>query len=181
FALVVAVGFLLLVSLAVSAGLAALGKYVGGLMPEWVTLGVVLNILVSLLVITALFALVYKTLPDVRLGWRDVWIGAAVTAVLFTVGKTLIGLYIGRTSTASTYGAAGSVVVVLLWVYYASQIVLLGAEFTRVYTEWHGGPVPLEKYATDQPEAAGDASKTTPAATAAAAEASRTTPGALVP
>lgn len=164
FALVVAVGFLLLVSLAVSAALAALGKYLGGLMPGWVTAGVILNLAVSLLVITLLFALVYKTLPDVRLGWGDVWVGAAVTAVLFTIGKSLIGLYIGRTSTTSTYGAAGSVVVVLLWVYYASQIVLLGAEFTRVYTEWDGRPVRLEHFATDQPEAAADASKTTPGA-----------------
>ena len=167
FALVVGVGFLLLVSLVVSAGLAALGKYIGGLLPGWVALLQVLNVLVSFGVITLLFAMVYKVLPDVRLQWRHVWVGAATTAGLFTLGKFLIGLYLGTTSTTSTYGAAGSVIVVLLWVYYASQIVLLGAEFTRVYTESTGELVATQQHATTAPEVAKDASQTDPAATGA--------------
>jgi membrane protein len=162
-ALVVGVGFLLLVSLVVSAGLAALGNYIGGFMPGWVITANVLNVLVSLGAITLLFAMVYKVLPDVKLGWRDVWVGAGTTAALFTLGKFVIGFYLGRAGATSTYGAAGSVIVVLLWVYYASQIVLLGAEFTRVWTEWHGRRAPPEDFAKRQPAAVGgDASMTTP-------------------
>jgi membrane protein len=93
---------------------------------------------VSLAVITALFAVIYKFLPQTHIEWRDVWIGAAVTALLFTIGKLLIALYLGKSSVASSYGAAGSLVVLLLWVYYSAQIFLLGAEFTRAYAESHG-------------------------------------------
>lgn len=133
FGLVLAIGFLLLVSLAVSAGLAATAGWlertgVGTPAIWWVA-----NFVVSLGVISVLFALLYRFLPDRRLEWRDVWIGAVATSVLFTIGKQLIGLYLGRSSTASSYGAAGSVVIVLLWVYYSSQIVLIGAEYTRAY------------------------------------------------
>jgi membrane protein len=153
FGLVVAVGFLLLVSLAVSAALAALGRWVGRTAPDLPVIWNAANLLVSLAVITALFALVYRILPDVHLRWRDVAIGAFVTALLFTLGKQGIGLYLGKSSTASSYGAAGSVVVLLLWVYYSSQIVLLGAEFTRLYAERHGPrPRPLE-FAEPDPDA----------------------------
>jgi len=134
FALVLAVGFLLLASLAVSAGLAALGEYFGGLLTgsEW-TLELV-NSLISLAVITLLFALIFKVLPDVSLNWRDVWPGAALTALLFTLGKFLIGLYLGRSASGSAYGAAGALIVLLVWIYYSAQLLLFGAEFTRVYT-----------------------------------------------
>jgi len=97
-----------------------------------------LQLFVSLVGTTSLFALLYRTLPDVHLGWRDVTIGAFVTAVLFTLGQQLIGLYLGQSSLASSYGAAGSVMILLLWVYYSCQILLLGAEFTRVYAEHRG-------------------------------------------
>jgi membrane protein len=98
-------------------------------------------------VITTLFAMLYRFLPDVKLRWSDVWTGSFVTAILFTIGKTLIGLYLGQSSTASSYGAAGSIVVLLLWVYYSSQIVLLGAEFTRVYTRREGSKPQPEDFA----------------------------------
>jgi len=147
FGLVVAVGFLLLVSLAVSAALAALGTWLG----RWAS-GVpmvlqMLNLLLSLTVSTALFALLFKVLPDVKLRWQDVIVGALVTAVLFTAGKELIGLYLGQSSTTSSYGAAASVMVLLLWVYYTSQILLVGAEFTRLYANRTRGTVPSESFA----------------------------------
>ena len=135
FGLVVGVGFLLLVSLLVSAGLSALNRYVGAMFPAIAVVWQAVNMLVSLGVVTLLFAMIYQFLPDVELRWRDVWVGALVTAGLFTIGKLLIGLYLGTSGVASTYGAAGSVVVLLIWVYYSAQIVLLGAEFTRAYVE----------------------------------------------
>ena len=133
FTVVVGIGFLLLVSLAASAWLAALGKFFSRLLPLPVALMETTNALLSFVVITFMFAVIYKLLPDVRIAWRNVWTGAAVTAVLFTIGKTLIGLYLGRSSVASVYGAAGSLIVILLWVYYSAQIVFFGAEFTKVY------------------------------------------------
>jgi membrane protein len=135
FGLVVAIGFLLTVSLAVSAALAALSGWLGRRAPGVPLLWGAVNVLLSLGVITVLFAMLYRFVPDVRLRWGDVWTGAFVTAVLFTIGKQLIGLYLGQSTIASSYGAAGSVVVLLLWVYYSSQIVLLGAEFTRVHAQ----------------------------------------------
>ena len=155
FGLVVGVGFVLLVSLLVSAALSALGKFLGGYVPGYAVLGQALNVLLSLAVITLLFAMIYKVLPDVELTWRDVWVGGLVTAGLFSIGKLVIGLYLGTSSTASTYGAAASVIVLLLWVYYSSQIVLLGAEFTRFYVDCCGrAPEPMA-HATknDHPEA----------------------------
>ena len=134
FGLVVAIGFLLLVALVVSAGLSALADWVSARAPELPFVWAAFDLILSVGVITVLFAILYRVLPDVKLRWSDVWTGAAATALLFTVGKFLIGLYLGRSSTTSSYGAAGSVVIVLLWVYYTSQVVLLGAEFTRVYT-----------------------------------------------
>lgn len=133
FGIVVGIGFLLLVSLAVSAALAALGDVLGrapGLPAIWMAV----NAALGFAVVAVLFALLFKYLPDVELRWRDVWLGGAVTALLFTAGKQLIGLYLGKSATASSYGTAGSVVVLMLWVYYTSQVVLLGAEFTRVFT-----------------------------------------------
>ena len=147
FGLVVAVGFLLMVSLAVTAALAALSGWLSGRFP---TIPLVLSgvtVLVSLIVTTALFALLYRVLPDVHLRWRDVTTGAFVTAVLFTIGQQLIGLYLGQSSVASSYGATGSVMILLLWVYYSCQILLLGAEFTRAYALRQGTQIVPEAFA----------------------------------
>ena len=128
-AMVLAVGFLLLVSLVISAAVAAIGEALGGVSNAGIVLET-LNLLVSLIVVTALFATIFKVLPDAPVAWPDVWVGAVTTSVLFTVGKSLIGLYLGRTSIGSPYGAAGSLVVMTVWVFYASMIVFLGAELT---------------------------------------------------
>jgi membrane protein len=145
FGLVVAIGFLLMVSLAVSAALAAFSGWLNASVPGMAFVWMAVNFVISIAVTTVLFALVYKVLPDVELDWPDVWIGALMTSVLFAIGKTVIGLYIGQSSTASSYGAAGSVVVLLLWVYYSAQIVLFGAELTRAYTATRrGAPKPVE-------------------------------------
>ena len=116
-------------SLVISAAVAAIGEALGGVSDAGIVLEA-LNLLVSLVVVTLLFATIFKVLPDARVAWRDVWVGAITTAVLFTVGKSLIGLYLGRTSIGSPYGAAGSLVVMTVWVFYASMIVFLGAELT---------------------------------------------------
>ncbi len=134
FAMVLVIGFLLLVSLMVSAGLSAVGTLLSDHLPGGAVLWQGVNLCISLGVATALFAMIFKILPDVRLKWREVWVGAFVTAVLFSVGKLLIGLYLGKSAAASAFGAAGSLVLVLLWVFYTSCILLLGAEFTRVFT-----------------------------------------------
>ena len=133
FAVVIGIGFLLVVSLILSAALAALGDLLQRRYHLPVTLLHAANILASFLLITLLFGLIYRLLPDVRLAWRDVVLGAVVTSVLFGIGKTLIGFYLGRTGVASAYGAAGSLVMLLSWVYYSALVFLLGAEFTRVY------------------------------------------------
>jgi membrane protein len=152
FSIVVAIGFLLLVSLAVSAALSAASTWLDQRAPGVPLIWQTANAAVSLGVVTMLFALLYKFLPDVRLRWRDVLIGAFVTAVLFTVGKQAIGFYLGQSATASSYGAAGSVMVLLLWVYYSTQIVLLGAEFTRLYAEQAGGRPAPQEFAEPDPE-----------------------------
>lgn len=136
--LVASLGFLLIVSLVVSTGLSALGDYLNALLPGMGTIMQVVSFLVSFVLVAALFAVIYKVLPDRVLSYRDVAIGAVVTAFLFTVGKTLISLYIGSSQVASSYGAAGALIVVLLWVYYSSQIFLLGAEFTKVWSIHYG-------------------------------------------
>jgi len=138
FGLILGIGFLLFLSLLVSALLAAVHHLLAEHLP--VLSGVLppLNFLVSFLMITALFALIFKVLPDARMEWRDVWPGAAVTALLFTLGKALIAAYLGRTGSTSVYGAAASLVVLLLWVYYSAQILLVGAEFTEVYSRRYG-------------------------------------------
>jgi membrane protein len=151
FGLVVGVGFVLLVSLVVSAALSALNRYIGAFVPEIAVVWQGVNTLVSLGVVTLLFAMIYQFLPDVDLRWRDVWVGALVTAGLFTVGKFLIGLYLGTSGVATTYGAAGSVVVLLVWVYYSAQVVLLGAEFTRAFVERFGARPPPSPLATKDP------------------------------
>jgi membrane protein len=145
FALVVGVGFLLLVSLAISAWLAALGEIFAHLLPAPAVVLEAVNGLISLCVTTFLFAMIFKVLPDVYVAWRDVWLGAVLTSVLFTLGKVFIGLYLGRATIGSAYGAAGSLVVILLWVYYSAQILFFGAEFTKVWTRQRGaGAVPTE-------------------------------------
>lgn len=128
FGMILGIAFLLMVSLVMSAVVSALGKL-------W---GSAFDVVLSFGMSTLLFAMIYKFIPRVRIGWRDVWVGAAVTALLFAVGKFLIGLYIGRSGVASVFGAAGSLVVLMVWVYYSAQIFLLGAEFTRVYAYAHG-------------------------------------------
>ncbi|WP_213957268.1 YihY/virulence factor BrkB family protein [Variovorax sp. dw_954] len=138
FGLILGLAFLLMVSLLVSAGLAVLGNWTGGLMPGWELLLQGVNILISVSVSALLFAMIFKFMPTAPIAWRDVWIGAAVTAVLFEVGKFLIGLYLGKSGMTESFAAAGSLVVLLAWVYYAAQIFLLGAEFTKVYANAHG-------------------------------------------
>jgi membrane protein len=134
-AMVFGIGFLLLVSLVVSAALSAISAHYQTLLP-WVMLWQALNAFASLLIITLLIAMIFKFLPDVRLKWRDVWLGAFATALLFTLGKTVIGAYLGRASIGSSYGAAGSLVVLVVWVYYAALIFFVGAEITQVYGRW---------------------------------------------
>lgn len=133
FAMIVGTGFLLLVSLLVSTALSAANRYFSGRIPVSGVFWQVVNIVISLGVITLLFAMIYKVLPDIKIAWREVWLGAIITALLFTGGKFLLGMYLGRSSIASTYGAAGSTVVLLLWVYYSAQILFFGAELTQAY------------------------------------------------
>lgn len=138
FGMVLCVGFLLLVSLALSAALAALGSFMEARLPGGTFLWQAINFVVSFAFITLLFAMIFKVLPNLRLAWRDVWVGSLLTSFFFSVGKFLIGLYLGRSSVGSTYGAAGSVVIILLWVYYSSQTVLFGAEVTQAYVQRFG-------------------------------------------
>jgi membrane protein len=136
--MVLGIGFLLLVSLAISAALAALGSFMQSKLPGGTVLWEIINFLISYFFTTLLFAMIYKVLPDIDLAWRDVWVGALFTAFCFTVGKLAIGLYLGRATIGSTYGAAGSVVIIMLWVYYSAQVILFGAEFTYSYVKQMG-------------------------------------------
>jgi len=138
FGLILGLVFLLMVSLAVSAGLAAFNNWTGQLMPGAEALLQALNLVISLGLTTVLFAMIYKLMPSLPIAWRDVWVGAFTTALLFEAGKLLIGLYIGKSTMTEAYAAAGSLVALLAWVYYAAQIFLLGAEFTKVYADEHG-------------------------------------------
>ena len=136
--LVATLGFLLLVSLVISTLLSALSDYINAYLPFGHLILQILTFLISFGLITLLFGAIYKMLPDKNIEWHDVMIGAVATSLLFTVGKSLISLYIGSSTVASSYGAAGSLIVVLLWIYYSAQIFLLGAEFTKVYASHHG-------------------------------------------
>jgi membrane protein len=147
FAMVLVIGFLLLVSLLLSAILAAISHYFGDLIPSFQFVGQLLNFTLSFVVITLLFAAIYKVLPDVKVPWQNLWLGAIVTALLFNAGKSLIGLYLGNSAVSSTYGAAGSLVVILIWIFYSAQILLLGAEFTHVYARYRGTPIRPTRYA----------------------------------
>ena len=141
FGFILVVGFLLLVSLLLTAGIAFVGKQFGAMVPGMEALIQILNSILSLAVITLLFGMMFKILPDANIAWRDVWIGAFITALLFTLGKFALGFYLGRSGVASSYGAAGSLIVLLLWVYYSSQVVFFGAEFTQVYANRFGSHV----------------------------------------
>jgi membrane protein len=131
FGMVLAVGFLLLVSLVISAALAALGKFFDGFLPLPEFALSAINFVVSLVGTAVLFALIFRYVPETKIAWKDVWIGATVTALLFTIGEFLVGLYLGKAAVGSAYGAAGSLVVVIVWVYYSAMIFLFGAEFTH--------------------------------------------------
>jgi membrane protein len=157
FGMILALAFLLMVSLVVGAVIAALGKWWGPLFGGWEVLAQVVNLVVGFALTTAIFAIIYKMMPRVHVRWHDVWIGAIVTALLFTIGKFLIGLYIGKSGVASGFGAAASLVVVFIWVYYSAQIFLLGAEFTWVYARTLGsmrGAAEAERAAAEKAEAA---------------------------
>ena len=138
FAMILGIGFLLLVSLVLSAVLAAISYWLNGWLQLPVGIWQIVDFALSFGVVTLLFALIYKLLPDVDLAWNDVWIGAAITSMLFTIGKSLIGIYLGGSGIASTYGAAGSFVIILLWINYSAQILFLGAEFTQVWANRYG-------------------------------------------
>ena len=154
FGMVLGIGFLLLVSLILSAVLTALGNYLGGMMPGLEFLWSVLNFLLSFGVISVLFALMFKFLPDVKITWGDVGIGAVITALLFTIGRSLLSLYLSNSGVGSTYGAAGSLVVLLLWVNYSAQILFFGAEFTQVYANKYGSLIVPAKNAVPLTEEA---------------------------
>ncbi|HSG39372.1 MAG TPA: YihY/virulence factor BrkB family protein [Thermoanaerobaculia bacterium] len=147
FGMVLGIGFLLLVSLVFSTMMASLDQWAEGLVPGVEILFRVLTFVVSFALITGLFAMIFKYLPDVKITWRDVWIGAAATALLFTIGKFLIGLYLGRSTVASSFGAAGSLIILLLWVYYSAQILFFGAEFTQVYASRYGSRIQPDEHA----------------------------------
>jgi membrane protein len=144
FAMILGIGFLLLVSLIVSTGLTALGTWLGSVLPFQQLILQVINLVLSIGFVTVLFAFIFKFLPDAEIAWRDVWVGAFFTAVLFSVGKTVIGLYLGSSAVATTFGAAGSLVIMLLWIYYSAQILFFGAEFTQVYANRLGSKLVAE-------------------------------------
>ncbi len=152
FGIVLGFGFLLLVSLVLSAAVAVVDSWIGSFMPARVILGYVLSYGLSLGLVALVLAAIFKVLPDVKIAWRDVWVGALVTSVLFHLGKFGISLYIGKASVASTFGAAGSLAVLLVWIYYSSQIVLFGAEFTRVYANEYGTRVVASDNAIPVPD-----------------------------
>jgi membrane protein len=141
FTMILGIGFLLLVSLVISAGLSAVEETVGNAVPISEILLQIINLVISIGVITVLFALIFKFLPDAEIAWRDIWLGAFVTAILFSLGKFLIGLYLGNSAVASTFGAAGSLVLLLVWIYYSAQILFFGAEFTQVYANNYGSKI----------------------------------------
>jgi membrane protein len=156
FGMILGIGFLLMVSLAFSAGLAALNKWWDPLFDGWTSVANTIDLAISVALSTAVFAMIYKAMPRVRIDWRDVWVGAAFTSLLSMAGKILIGVYIGRSGISSGFGAAASLVVVLLWVYYSAQIFLFGAEFTWAYSHKFGSrkgqPLPVAAGARPEPD-----------------------------
>jgi membrane protein len=158
FGMILGIAFLLMVSLVFSAAVAALGKWWSVAFGSWELLAQLVNLVLGFVLTTGVFAMIYKIMPRVRVQWHDVWIGAAVTALLFTIGRFLIGLYIGKSGVASGFGAAGSLIVVFVWVYYSAQIFLIGAEFTWVYATTFGSmrklqAKPEDKTAAELPNA----------------------------
>lgn len=148
-AMVFGIGFLLLVSLVIDTAISAAGKYAGHRLPGGEVIWQTLEQLVSLAVVTVLFAAIFRFLPDLRIAWRDVWLGAAFTSVLFVIGKFVLGIYFGKSAVGSSYGAAGALVLVLLWIYYSAQILLFGAELTQVYGRAHGSHANEEQQAAN--------------------------------
>jgi membrane protein len=141
FLMIFFVGILMILSLAFSVALSFLSSFFRYLLPFTPFFMQLADLSLSILLITLLFAVIYRVLPDVEIAWTDVWVGSVITAILFTAGKFLIGLYLGRSSVSSAYGAAGSLVIILLWIYYSAQIFLIGAEITKVYANWYGSHV----------------------------------------
>lgn len=160
FGMILGVAFLLAVSLILSAAVSTLGKWYGAWFGGWETLAHVLDLVINFGLLTLVFAMIYKMIPRVHVSWHDVWIGAGVTALLFTIGKVLIGLYLGKSDMASSFGAAGSMVLVMVWVYYSSQIFLFGAEFTWVYANEYGSRRDIKKQEGTLPDAEKDATPT---------------------
>jgi membrane protein len=155
FTLVLAIGFILVVSLALSAWIAALGAWSASILPAHEAILHILNFVVSFAIITGLFSAIYRFLPDVRMEWRDVMLGGAVTSLLFTLGKLALGIYLGKASFASTYGAAASIVILIVWVYYSAQIFFLGAEFTKTFANCYGSQPsrqPADNVGSGKPE-----------------------------
>jgi len=145
--MVLGTGFLLLTSLVFSTAVAAIGEFATGAFSDFTLVMHAINFVISFGVVSLLFALIFKYLPDAKIAWRDVWIGAILTAFLFTIGKFAIGLYLGHSGFTSSYGAAGSLVVILVWIYYSSQILFFGAEFTQVYANRYGDKILPEAHA----------------------------------
>lgn len=145
FTMVLAIGFILLVSLMLSTLLTTFGDFIGGLVSEAASVLGLVNFIISYGLITVLFALMFKTIPDADIAWRDVWIGAALTGILFKIGEYALGIYFDRSDPTSAFGAAGSVILLLLWVYYSAQILFLGAEFTQVYSTEYGSGIRPER------------------------------------
>ena len=152
FSMVLVIGFLLLVSLVLNTALSAISNFGSSLLPGFDFLWQIFNFVLSFIIITALFALLYKFVPDVKIAWKDVIMGASITALLFAIGKFLLGWYLGRGSFGSAYGAAGSLVVLLAWVYYSSQIIMFGAEFTQVYARKFGSRIVPDEHAIRKEE-----------------------------
>ena len=147
FSMVLGVGFLLLVSMLITTFLASLGDIISGLLPGSPLVLLIVNFIVGFLFVTLLFALIFRYVPDAKIAWKDVWLGAAVTTLLFMIGKEVIGLYLGNSNVGSTFGIFASLIVLLIWVYYSAQIMLIGAEFTQVYTNMYGAKIVPEKNA----------------------------------
>ena len=146
--IIVAIGFILLISLVVTAGLSALSNWIQSRLPDFILyIFYIVNFVVSLGIVTMLFAIIFKVLPDIKIKWRHVWIGAGVTALLFELGRFGLGLYFGKSEPASAYGAAGTVILMMLWVYYSCLILFFGAQFTQVYSKRHGKDLPPSDHA----------------------------------